>query len=114
MGPRDDVASFMKSADLLIHPAREEAAGNIIIEAIVSGLPALVSKEVGFSEEILKFRSGSVLEHNFSQDAFNSLLEETLLERKLENVKSSIKELKNEDYFFSRFSFVADYVESNF
>jgi len=41
-------------------------------------------------------------------------LEETLLERKLENVKSSIKELKNEDYFFSRFSFVADYVESNF
>ena len=114
MGPRDDVASFMKSADLLVHPAREEAAGNIIIEAIVSGLPALASKEVGFSEEILKFKSGSVLEHNFSQDAFNSLLEETLSERKLEHVKSSIKELKNEDYFFSRFSFVADYVESNF
>jgi glycosyltransferase involved in cell wall biosynthesis len=27
----------MKSADLLVHPAREEAAGNIIIEAMVSG-----------------------------------------------------------------------------
>ena len=114
MGPRDDVASFMKSADLLIHPAREEAAGNIIIEAIVSGLPALASKEVGFSEEILKFKSGSVLDRNFSQDAFNSLLEATLSEKNLGHIKSSIKELKNEDYFFSRFSFVADYVESNF
>ena len=114
MGPRDDVASFMKSADLLIHPAREEAAGNIIIEAIVSGLPALASKEVGFSEEILKFKSGSVLDHNFSQDAFNSLLEATISEKNLGHIKSSIKGLKNEDYFFSRFSFVADYVESNF
>ena len=82
MGPRDDVASFMKSADLLIHPAREEAAGNIIIEAIVSGLPALHQRG-GFLEEILKFKSGSVLDRNFSQDAFNSLLEATLSEKNL-------------------------------
>ena len=48
LGPRKDVASFMKSSHLLVHPAREEAAGNIIIEALVSGLPSLVSSEVGF------------------------------------------------------------------
>ena len=51
----------MKSADLLIHPAREEAAGNIIIEAIVSGLPSVVTESVGFSSEVLKHQSGEVL-----------------------------------------------------
>ena len=57
----------MKSADLLIHPAREEAAGNIIIEALVSGLPSLVTSEVGFSSEVLKFRSGTVLKENLTK-----------------------------------------------
>ena len=61
LGPRSDVAGFMKSSDLLVHPAREEAAGNIIIEAVVSGLPTLVSSEVGFSSEVLNLKSGVVV-----------------------------------------------------
>ena len=114
LGPRRDVASFMKSADLLIHPAREEAAGNIIIEALVSGLPSLVTSEVGFSSEVLKFRSGTVLEGEFNQNRFNLLLEESVSDKNLAYVRSSIDNLSDTKYFFSRFKFIADFIEETF
>ena len=114
LGPRKDVASFMKSSHLLVHPAREEAAGNIIIEALVSGLPSLVSAEVGFSSEVIKYKSGSVIDGKFTQEKFNALLEENLSDVKLGSVKERIKPLANDNYFYSRFSFVADFVERVF
>ena len=114
LGPRKDVASFMKSSHLLVHPAREEAAGNIIIEALVSGLPVLVSSEVGFSSEVLKFKSGIVVQGEFDQEKFNFLLEENLLDAKLISFKKMIEPLADNNYFYSRFSFVADYIEEAF
>ena len=81
LGPRKDVASFMKSSHLLVHPAREEAAGNIIIEAMVSGLPSLVSKEVGFSDEVKKFKIGYIEKNpNFFEKLKKDHSEQTLLE----------------------------------
>jgi UDP-glucose:(heptosyl)LPS alpha-1,3-glucosyltransferase len=114
MGPRSDVASFMKSADLLVHPAREEAAGNIIIEAMVSGLPSIVSKEVGFSDEVKKFNAGAVLPDNFMQVDFNNLLERTIKTNRLTFIKNNISSLHENNYFFSRSSFIADYIEENY
>ena len=114
LGPRKDVASFMKSSHMLVHPAREEAAGNIIIEALVSGLPSLVSSEVGFSGEVLKHKSGFVVEGEFEQEKFNLLLEENISNEKLTQVKHLIKPLAASDYFFSRFNFVADFIEEVF
>ena len=114
LGPRKDVASFMKSSHLLVHPAREEAAGNIIIEALVSGLPSLVSSEVGFSAEVLKHKSGMVVEGEFKQERFNFLLEESLSYEKLTSVKERIKPLVDNNYFYSRFNFVADFIEEAF
>ena len=114
LGPRKDVASFMKSSHLLVHPAREEAAGNIIIEALVSGLPSLVSSEVGFSAEVLKHKSGMVVEGEFKQDRFNFLLEESLSYEKLTSVRDIIKPLASNNYFYSRFNFVADFIEEVF
>ena len=114
LGPRDDVASFMKSSDLLVHPAREEAAGNIIIEAMVSGLPSVVSKEVGFSSEVKKFNAGAVLDNLFSQHEFNKLLEETIQDERLSFIKNEIDFLRDDDYFFSRFRFIANFIEERF
>ena len=114
LGPSKDVASFMKSSHLLVHPAREEAAGNIIIEALVSGLPSLVSSEVGFSTEVLKYKSGAVVQGEFSQEKFNTLLEENLSEAKLISTKEILKPLASNNYFYSRFSFVADFIERVF
>lgn len=37
LGPRDDVSRLMLAADLLVHPARNENAGMVLLEAMVSG-----------------------------------------------------------------------------
>ncbi|NWE54596.1 glycosyltransferase, partial [Brevundimonas sp. P7753] len=49
---RDDVAELMAAADILIHPAVQEAAGIVLLEAIVSGLPVLVTEVCGYAHYI--------------------------------------------------------------
>jgi UDP-glucose:(heptosyl)LPS alpha-1,3-glucosyltransferase len=53
VGRRDDVESYYGAADLLALPAVQEAFGNVVLEALAAGLPAVVSQIVGASE-ILK------------------------------------------------------------
>ena len=49
-GPQTDVESYYAAADLLALPAAQEAFGNVVLEALSSGLPVLVSHEVGAAE----------------------------------------------------------------
>ena len=111
LGPRNDVASLMKSSDLLLHPAREEAAGNVIIESLVSHLPVATCKDVGFAEEVKKNNGGIVLEEEFHQDKFNNLVLEICENKNLEKLKQGMLGLERQEYFFSRFRFIADKVE---
>ena len=53
VGRRDDVESYYGAADLLALPAVQEAFGNVVLEAVAAGLPAVVSQVVG-AAEILK------------------------------------------------------------
>jgi len=55
VGRRDDIESYYGAADLLALPAVQEAFGNVVLEALAAGLPAVVSHTVGASE-ILKGR----------------------------------------------------------
>jgi len=49
LGPRDDVPKLMTVADLLIHPARQETAGMVLLEALTYGLPVLCSEQCGYA-----------------------------------------------------------------
>jgi UDP-glucose:(heptosyl)LPS alpha-1,3-glucosyltransferase len=49
-GRQTDVESYYAAADLLALPAAQEAFGNVVLEALSSGLPVLVSREVGAAE----------------------------------------------------------------
>jgi UDP-glucose:(heptosyl)LPS alpha-1,3-glucosyltransferase len=53
VGRRDDVERYYGAADLLALPAVQEAFGNVVLEGLATGLPAVVSPVVGASE-ILK------------------------------------------------------------
>ena len=77
LGGRDDVRNLMLAADLLIHPARNEAAGNVLIEALATGLPALVSGNCGFAD-IIAEAGGVVLDEPFRQRNLNMALQLTL------------------------------------
>jgi UDP-glucose:(heptosyl)LPS alpha-1,3-glucosyltransferase len=57
-GRQSDVENYYAAADLVALPAVQEAFGNVILEALSSGLPVLVSREVG-AVEIL---SGTLLQ----------------------------------------------------
>lgn len=57
-GRQADVESYYAAADLLALPAAQEAFGNVVLEALSSGLPVLVSREVGAAEVL----SGALLQ----------------------------------------------------
>jgi glycosyltransferase involved in cell wall biosynthesis len=50
LGYRTDVPALMAAADLLAHPARYEAYGLAVHEAICSGVPSIVSRAAGIAE----------------------------------------------------------------
>jgi UDP-glucose:(heptosyl)LPS alpha-1,3-glucosyltransferase len=49
-GRQEDVENYYAAADLVALPALQEAFGNVVLEALASGLPVLVSREVGAAE----------------------------------------------------------------
>jgi UDP-glucose:(heptosyl)LPS alpha-1,3-glucosyltransferase len=62
LGARDDVPQLMWSADLLLHPAYSEAAGLVLLEAMVAGLPVIASAACGYAHHIEENAMGRVLE----------------------------------------------------
>lgn len=73
LGPRDDVPDLLFAADLMIHPARNEATGTVLIEALAAGIPVLCSGNCGFADYVLE-SGGVVLPSPFSQRHLNSTL----------------------------------------
>jgi UDP-glucose:(heptosyl)LPS alpha-1,3-glucosyltransferase len=63
------VPQIMAAADLLVHPARAEASGIVIVEAIVNGLPIIASEICGFSSHIRYAGAGIVLPEPFTSPA---------------------------------------------
>jgi UDP-glucose:(heptosyl)LPS alpha-1,3-glucosyltransferase len=75
---RNDIPNLLKSADLLLHPAYRESAGSIILEAVVAGLPVLVTDICGFAPHVSKAKAGIVLPRPFVQPQLNQALVEML------------------------------------
>jgi UDP-glucose:(heptosyl)LPS alpha-1,3-glucosyltransferase len=77
-GATEDIARFYYTADLLIHPAYTETAGATLIEAMVCGLPVLVTDNCGFAFHVSNARAGIVCPTPFQQDGLNRALVEML------------------------------------
>ncbi|MCL5279461.1 MAG: glycosyltransferase family 4 protein [Planctomycetes bacterium] len=71
IGPRDDVPQLLVAADLLVHPAYQEAAGIVLLEALACGLPVVVSGICGYAPYIAQAQAGWVLAEPFDQALFN-------------------------------------------
>lgn len=78
LGARDDLPDLMLAADLLIHPAREENAGKVLLEALAMGLPVLCSGLCGYASHVEQAHAGRVLPEPFRQDALDRALAEML------------------------------------
>ncbi len=78
LGGRNDVPSLLLAADLMLHPAVNDATATVLAEAIVAGLPVICSDVCGFSSLITSARSGVVISSPFKQEELNSQLEKML------------------------------------
>ena len=75
---RSDIPRFLLGADLLIHPAYNENTGTVLLEALVSGLPVLVTDVCGYAHYIAEADAGRVLSSPFEQAQLNSMLVDML------------------------------------
>ncbi|MDA7084912.1 glycosyltransferase family 4 protein [Pseudomonas sp. SA3-5] len=75
---RSDIPRFLLGADLLIHPAYNENTGTVLLEALVAGLPVLVTDVCGYAHYIRDADAGRVLPSPFEQERLNRLLAEML------------------------------------
>lgn len=75
---RSDIPRFLLGADLLIHPAYNENTGTVLLEAVVAGLPVLVTDVCGYAHYIVEADAGRVVPSPFKQDTLNTMLSEML------------------------------------
>ncbi len=78
LGGRDDVPRFLLGADLLIHPAYSETAGIVLLEALVAGLPVLVTDVCGYAHYIFEAGAGCLIASPFAQKTLDAALAEML------------------------------------
>ena len=76
-GGRSDVPELLLAADLLVHPARNEAAGAVLIEALAAGTPVLCTANCGFANYVHE-SGGAVFTGSFEEKAFLALFEKIL------------------------------------
>lgn len=82
---RNDVAELMAAADILLHPAYQEAAGIVLLEAIAAGLPVLTSAVCGFAHYIEDANCGVAITEPWKQEALNDILRKALTQPSLRN-----------------------------
>ena len=74
LGGRDDVMSLLLATDLLMHPARREAAGLVLLEAITVGVPVLTTASCGYASYVQEAQAGTVLPLPFKQQNLDESL----------------------------------------
>lgn len=77
-GGRPDIPALMLGCDVLIHAARSELAGIVIIEAMTAGLPQLVTSVCGYASYVAAAGAGEVLPEPFDQAVMNRTLQTML------------------------------------
>ena len=62
LGGRDDVPDILQAADLLLHPAYRENTGNVLLEAMIAGLPVIATRTCGYSHDVSDADMGLVID----------------------------------------------------
>lgn len=68
---RSDTPQLMQGADVCIHPAYRENTGLVILEAMASATPVLVTESCGYAQHVAKAHAGLVNPMPFNQSYFN-------------------------------------------
>ena len=108
LGQTDGVSKFMFGADLFLHPARNEATGTTLIEAIAAGLPVLTTDACGFATYVRE-ATGTVLDGQYSREKAVRMLEDMI--PRLDELKRRTLAYAATQDFCSRARVFADILE---
>lgn len=78
LGPRRDPERLFAGCDLFLMPTRFDAFGNVVLEAMASGTPPLVSTRAGAVEVVDDHRTGRVLHDYEDPESLAQVLGECL------------------------------------
>ena len=108
---RTDVERILLCANLMIHPARNEAGGIVLIEALAEYVPVLCTKNCGYSQFVQEAKN-YVLDVPFNQKAYNEALLSLLQNNSLlEQLKFNVTQYAQKTDFYSRHTIAVDYLE---
>lgn len=68
------LARAMAAADILVHPARADVTGGVILEAMANGVPVITTAVCGFGEHVVAADAGVVLAEPFRVEALTAAL----------------------------------------
>jgi UDP-glucose:(heptosyl)LPS alpha-1,3-glucosyltransferase len=70
LGHREDIERVCAACDVLVHPARYDTTGTVILEALVNGLPVITTSACGYAKHVHAAGAGIVLEDPFDFKLF--------------------------------------------
>ncbi len=108
----DEVPLYLQGADLLVHAARSENTGNVIVEAIAAGLPVLCSENCGYAVHLTRAEAGLVIKEPFDQAAMDVQLLAMLQENKLVQWQKKALEYAEREDLYSRTAKVIKVIEA--
>ena len=110
-GGRDDVPALLQAADGLALPAADEAAGMVILEAAVAGLPVLATANCGYAPWIAESGAGLVTPEPYDQARFNADLLCLLTSAERPRWARNGRRLGKEDRFYAMAPHAVDLLE---
>lgn len=109
-GGRGDVAQLLLAADLMVHPARDEATGTVLAEALAAGLPVICSEACGFHNFVAE-SGGIVTPEPFKQAELDRKLAEAVEPLRLTELKKQAIAYSAGADFYRRAQVAADLFE---
>lgn len=100
LGGRDDVPELLRAADLLLHPARHESAGAVLLEALAAGLPVITTANCGYARHVRDAAAGTVLAAPFEQQALDRALGELITSTDRERLEANARRYGQDDALY--------------
>lgn len=112
LGASNEIYEIMSSADLLVHPAKMELAGKVLLEAMINYLPVLTTAICGCASYVAQSGGGVVLAEPYSPLNFNRALLNCIQKNQLHTFRKNLMTYAIDPRIYNAHQQCIDYVEN--